>query len=201
MEERLKEVYPQPPAKEIELEIIDLSELFISMEPTEFSDHLRTFRKLAVNLMISVPWKGDYFLGMKLKAFIDGRTGDQKRTAIIRGTAEEREESLKLQHMPNVLNSGVKWEFTDEKPKDEIDLDQLKGDARLFVEGLMNWGLLTNQDEVMKFCDIMIAAKQKEDARSFVMMETVEKIGRQIDIYNFATSFGTVAGDELVDLF
>jgi len=121
MQEELRKTHEELPAKEVELQIIDLSELFISLEPTEFSDHLRTFRKQSVHLRISVPWKGNYFLGMKLKAFIDGRTGDQKRTAIIRGSSAEREEALKLQHMPNVLNSGVKWEFTDEKPKDEVN--------------------------------------------------------------------------------
>ncbi len=117
MHEEYKKTLEEPPAKEMELEIIDLSEQFLTMDPMVFSDELRKYRKLAVHLKIAVPWKGDYFLGMKLKAFIDGRTGEQKRTAVIKGTTEEREMALKMQHMPNVLNSGVKWEFTDGKAK------------------------------------------------------------------------------------
>lgn len=113
MQEQLKETHSHPPAKEIELEIIDVSEKFLTMEAVMFSDELRNYRRLAVHLKISVPWMGDQFLGMRLKAFIEGRTGDQKRTAVITGTVEEREQALKQTHMANVLNSGVRWEFRD----------------------------------------------------------------------------------------
>lgn len=83
----------------------------------------------------------------------------------------------------------------------QLDLKHLNGDARKFVEGLIRWELIKDQDKVMIFCEIMKEAKSKTDQRSYVMVESLKRIGTQIDIYNYAGSFGTVSGSALVALF
>lgn len=69
------------------------------------------------------------------------------------------------------------------------------------MEGLIKWDIIKNQEQISTFCKIMREAQGKEDARSYVMTETLKRIEVQIDIYNPTNAFGTVASDVLVNLF
>jgi hypothetical protein len=51
-----------------------------------------------------------------LKSFLESKPTGQRRTATIFGTYQEREAAAKIE--ANVLNSGVRWEFTDEPTPD-----------------------------------------------------------------------------------
>lgn len=82
----------------------DISEEFLSMDPFEFMDFLRTLRNEPA-LSITIDWE-DIYTARRLKAFLEDfqALGKQKRTATIKATEEQYQEE------PNVFASGVKWE-------------------------------------------------------------------------------------------
>lgn len=80
----------------------DVSQEFLSMEPTEFFDFLDTMGDESA-LSITVDWQSADHAKL-LKAFLESRESGQRRSATIRATEDEYGQAL------NVFASGVKWE-------------------------------------------------------------------------------------------
>ena len=81
----------------------DISAEFLSMEPLDFLEFLKT-QKNVLSLSIITGWK-DVWTANRLKAFSeDSFRGKQKRSATIRCTVEQHREAA------NAFSSGVKWE-------------------------------------------------------------------------------------------
>ena len=80
----------------------DISAEFLSMRTSEFLDLVYSLRK-EPSLTITIDWR-DAITAIRLKAFLEGGSGGQKRSATIRATENQHKESV------NVFHSGVKWE-------------------------------------------------------------------------------------------
>ena len=83
----------------------DISTEFITMDALLFLDFLRQQRK-EPSLAITVNWT-DAVTANRLKAFLEGSTANQVRTATIRATEAQHLEAA------NAFASGVKWEKTE----------------------------------------------------------------------------------------
>ena len=79
----------------------DVSKEFISMDPFEFSDFLKTL-KSEPNLIINMSWVS-YEKALALKAFLEKRIPGQTREGSIKATKEQYDEAQ------NVFASRVKW--------------------------------------------------------------------------------------------
>jgi hypothetical protein len=90
-------------------EFIDVSKEFLERDTWEFSDYLRTIRKvpeLKLSVDLSTMEDRIQFIGTarRLKAFLESKAPNQKRSAKIIATEEQRNWE------PNVFSSGVEFE-------------------------------------------------------------------------------------------
>jgi len=89
--------------------LLDVSKEFLELDTWEFSDYLRTVRKvpeLQLSIDLSAVTDKTEFIGTarRLKAFLESKAAGQKRTAKIIATEGQRDWE------PNVFSSGVEFE-------------------------------------------------------------------------------------------
>ncbi len=96
-------------AEEENKPVQDISEQFLEMQSSDFSDFLFDIylNDLSAGgpirtLMIEVDWQDD-LMAKRLKAFLESSEDGQERKATIRATKEQYESD------PNPFASGVKW--------------------------------------------------------------------------------------------